>query len=213
MDISVSLSRDSSTINCSQCIAHLSSPLPENVLRSCGTHRISDTHTHPFPHYFFQYNSTGPIRRSHVYDDEGVHRIYLCYHLHCMKPISPGCMYCAMHKKMCTKCAMQPRMSRNGKLCASCSGKPVVTQAEDDEWIGKDGERLIHPTRYKQGRCETCGPRVTFVNYRDSSNDVWVTKNKQCLLCYQRQHPSIQESEKALVAHKITVGESTVLKT
>lgn len=148
-------------------------------------HRVGARHSEPFEHTFFQYNGTGHIRRSKFYED-AARRVFLCFHLDCMDVISPGCMYCDTHKKLCTKCRTEPRASRTSQLCVSCMGKPIKPKGDD---CMKNGKKLIHATRYKKGRCERCGPKVTFHNFRDSTNDVWVSRDKQCAVCYATTHP------------------------
>lgn len=152
-----------------------------------GTLILGPKHLLPFPHQFIRYqNKVSPMRRSAASLDAG-QRIWLCYHLHCMQFISPGCMYCDVHKKLCKKCGVAPRASRNGQYCHACMGKPEPTGPTEPVWQ-KKGKQLIHPTRYKKGRCETCGPRVTFENYRDPGGDVWVTRDKECWECYKQKH-------------------------
>lgn len=149
-------------------------------------HKFGAHHLRPFEHTFFQYAGQGHIRRTAL-NSEANRRTFLCLHLDCLNFISPGCMYCETCKKLCTKCRTNPRANRSTKQCNDCLGRTGVLKIEPD--VFKHGKRLIHPTRYKKGRCETCGPKVTFQNFRDSSDDVWVTKDKQCAVCYAAAHP------------------------
>lgn len=153
------------------------------------THNIGAQHHHPFEHTFFQYGGKGAVRRT-AQNHAARRRTFLCLHLDCLNFISPGCMYCETCKKICTKCRTQPRANRSTKLCYACQGRaPITEDLKIESNVFKNGKRLIHPTRYKKGRCETCGPRVTFHNFRDSSEDIWVSKNKECAVCWARTHP------------------------
>lgn len=156
-------------------------------------HKVGVQHNHPFVHTFFQFDGKGPIRRTAI-NLLARRRTFLCLHLNCMNFISPGCMYCETCKKICTKCRTLPRANRSTKHCYACLGRAPPTPQNQDlkierDLLFKNGKRLIHLTRYKKGRCETCGPKVDFHNFRESSHDVWVSKNKECAVCWARTHP------------------------